>query len=809
MLHGCGMRGRVRRCGAAVCSAAMFAATAASAQEIQEIIVTAQKREQSLQDVSAAVTAIGADRLQSAQIDTIEDMQLIVPSITFGNDFNMAKLFIRGVGANTSTTGSETGVALHVDGAVVARAEAQRTSLFDLERVEVLRGPQGSLYGRNAVGGSINLITAKPTVEPEGYVRLTIGNYEAIGAEGALGGPITDRILGRFAVKADQRGGFGRNPVTGSEIDDLNRRMARLHLNFLLSDSVDLLLTGEYFSQDDASSALKFRRETYPDVPRLQALGISGYAADPRDLASEADPRNETETYSVTSTLRWQINDTFSLTNITNYRDFFSYIVQDLDVSAVVNSLATNGQSTTVQRRDVNSHQASTEFQLNFTRDRLNGVFGLFYFRENQRPVDTIGLTPVFGQASNLDVLAEAGVDLEFAHDMCSTFRFVGRGIAGQTPVPKRACIKTDLDTDVWAVFGQAVYTFGAQEEFSVKVGGRYSHEERSSENPAVLIARGGLGPVVVFTSEPFTPETPDGTHVERDFSDFTPEVGLEMASGGRRGRPQTPLLHVLRRLQGGCRRERGRKPCDRRSGRDREPRDRLQEQLARQPSRRELRGVLLRAHGPADQQDPAGRAGRLADRLRERGRNLRIRRRTRVLRQHHRSVPHERLGGVSQVRVRRFRDIGSARSEKRVDAGGADVRHRSGGGILPAGDPARRQPDAQRSGMGGQPASRIRHSRADAARRGAPDARGGHFLSRRRVLHRVPSSARGLGVVHDVRRERALHVGGGGFFAELWGKNLSDELVESSTFALATARTIGVTWLPPRTYGLTVGYNF
>src|SRR5690606_32980125 len=125
-------------------------------------------------------------------INNLQDLQSVVPSVNFGNDFNQAKIFIRGVGANTSTTGNATGVALHVDGAVVSRAEAQLTSLFDLERVEVLRGPQGTLYGRNATGGSINLITAKPTADLSGYARLTYGSYDMIFAEAAISGPITD-----------------------------------------------------------------------------------------------------------------------------------------------------------------------------------------------------------------------------------------------------------------------------------------------------------------------------------------------------------------------------------------------------------------------------------------------------------------------------------------------------------------------------------------------------------------------------------------------------------------------------------------
>src|SRR5690606_14880626 len=176
----------------------------------------------------------------------------------------------------------------------------QLTSLFDLERVEVLRGPQGTLYGRNAVGGSVNLITRKPTSELEGYVRAALGNFDQLDLEAALGGPLTDRVLGRLAVKSDSRGGFGVNPVTGREVDDLNRQMARGHLQFLVSDTLTWLLTAETYEQRDASRALKFRAESYPDVPRLASPGGGGYAAEPRDLTSEFDPESVTDTWAVT-----------------------------------------------------------------------------------------------------------------------------------------------------------------------------------------------------------------------------------------------------------------------------------------------------------------------------------------------------------------------------------------------------------------------------------------------------------------------------------------------------------------------------
>ncbi len=519
-------------------------------QALEEVMVTAQKREQNLQDVSAAITSVGMDRLQSGQINNLEDLQMIVPSITLGNDFNMAKLFIRGVGANTSTTGSEPGVALHVDGVVISRAEAQLTSLFDLERVEVLRGPQGTLYGRNAVGGSINLITAKPTEELGGYARVSVGDFDMLTVEGAVSGPITERILGRFAFKTEDRDGFGINPVTGNDVDDLNRKMFRGQLQFNLAEDVDFLLSGEIFNEDDAAHALKFRAVAFPGIPRLAAGGVQGggpsFAIDPRDLASEVDPQTDTETWSVTGTLNWRLNDKITLTSISNYRDFDSFITQDLDVAGVQNSLATTGFNTTVQRRDVESEQWSTELQLKYSDDGIDGVLGFFYFDENQRPVDTVGFGPVLGQPHILGVLANpsigafppigptgleidgvfvpnAPVSADFALTQCNTFAHIGGG-TGQTPPPKRVCIRSDLDTEVWAIFGQANINLGrfmgGLDSLSIKLGGRYSEEKRSAANPSVIVARNGLGPIIMTTTA--------GSFNSKTFNKFTPEIGFE-----------------------------------------------------------------------------------------------------------------------------------------------------------------------------------------------------------------------------------------------------------------------------------------
>ena len=518
--------------------------TTVSAAVLEEVIVTAQKREQSLQDVSASVTSVGMDRLQTGQINNLEDLSIVVPSIYLGNDFNMAKLFIRGVGANTSTTGSETGVAMHVDGAFVARAEAQLTSLFDLERVEVLRGPQGSLYGRNAVGGSINLITAKPTEDYEGYARATVGDYSAYGFEGAFGGPImSDKLLGRIAFKSENRDGFGTNPVTGNDVDDLDRKMFRAHLQILPTDNIDVLLTGEYYTQNDASRALKFRREAFPGVARLTAGGcITGtctFASDPRDHASEVDPETDSESWAITGTVNWHLNDEMMVTSITNYRQFNGFLTQDLDIAATVNSLATTGFNTTVQRRDIESWQWSEELQFKYdNHDWFNGVAGIFYFDERQRPVDTVGLGPVLGQSFIVNTFANpAGgafapigptgleidgvfvndanpVSLEIPLVQCNTYEFTT--VTATTP-PKRVCLKSDLGTDVWALFGQGNMHFG---QFTLKFGGRFSVERRTVSNPSSIVARNGLGPIILTTTA--------ATSVAKTFTDFTPEIGFE-----------------------------------------------------------------------------------------------------------------------------------------------------------------------------------------------------------------------------------------------------------------------------------------
>jgi iron complex outermembrane receptor protein len=808
----------------------------AEAAELGEIVVTAQKREQSLQDVSVAVTALSAERLESAHINNIEDLQWIVPSVYFGNDFNMAKLTIRGVGSNTSTTGSETGVAMHVDGAVVARAEAQLTSLFDLERVEVLRGPQGSLYGRNAVGGSINLITAKPTEQLDGYARVSYGDYEYVNLEGALSGPLgSDRILGRLAVKSENRDGYGENPVSGKDVDDLDRQMARAHLQFVVSDTFDILLSGEWYEQDDASRALKFRREAFPGVLRLTSGGcqpvVAGvpspctFAAEDRDLASELEPFTETETWAGTVTLTWQLSDTFALVSITNYRELETVIGQDLDLAATANRLATTGFNTTYQRRDVDSEQTSSELQLQFESDRVNGVLGVFYLDETQRPVDTVGFNAFFGQPPPLpDMLAVLAnpalgafppisptglqidgvnvpavpIDPMFAAQLCNTAEYVSVDPANP-PIPKRVCIHSDLGTEAYAIFGQVNINFG--EAWTLKLGGRYSEEEVTASNPSIIYARNGLGPILLTT--------PDGTFNKRDFSDFTPEAGLSWrpndsamlyytysegfkAGAGENAAPgaATNFVSIIVDPEELTNHEIGFKSTW------------LENRLAFNVAvyTYDLEGQQVNktlSGGPAGFSTIFENAAKTtAD-----------------------GVELELFAApTDQFRVSAAVSYLDSKYEDFLTKDPLDPRNVAGG--TPAGDPATDfvppsgVPDVQ---LAGNPTRNSPewagnlHAEYDFAL--PADAKltlGGDISYKDDVYFTEFARLLEGQDAYTLFDAQIRYVSGDGrWSAELWGKNLSDEEIASSTFQLATARIIGVTYMPPRTYGLTVGYQF
>ena len=454
-----------------------------AAAELEEVIVTAQKREQSLQDVSAAVTAVTGEDLLRSNITSIEDLQTRVPGVTFGNDFSFAKLFIRGVGLNSSFAGIDPSVALHVDGAVVAQASAQFASLFDLERVEALRGPQGTLYGRNATGGSINLITAKPTQNLGGYTNVSVGGNDlSYGVDSAVSGPITESTLGRVAVHYQHHDGYGIHTGSGKEIDDLNVIATRGHLQFNFSDSVDLLLSGEYAKEDDHSKSVHFIAPMFPvpPLPSLAAPGLPNVSVNSRNAGGDFRPSYESETWSTTATLNLHLSDTVTIKSLTNYREFDDQLVQDFDVSDKVTGAFPPAATSTTQLQAIGDEQFSEELQFIYEGDSLHGIAAAYYLTESIDSLVLIGRDPL------------------------------------RSPERSRVIVPATLDVDAWAVFTN--FTYDINRLFSVKAGARYSAEERTEENHFAVASP--VSPAAV----------PDpARRASRDYSNFSPELGVEL----------------------------------------------------------------------------------------------------------------------------------------------------------------------------------------------------------------------------------------------------------------------------------------
>ncbi|WP_070155822.1 TonB-dependent receptor [Sphingobium phenoxybenzoativorans] len=164
------------------------------AQRIEDIIITAERRIASVQTTPIAISAVTGDTLQSQQLGNIEALTTRLPNVNFSRNGGDVRIFIRGIGVDSIAPGSDPPVAFYTDGVYNPRVQAALGSFFDIERVEVLSGPQGTLYGRNATAGAVNLISRDPGDELNGYGRLTVGNYSAVRTEGAIGAPLSDTV---------------------------------------------------------------------------------------------------------------------------------------------------------------------------------------------------------------------------------------------------------------------------------------------------------------------------------------------------------------------------------------------------------------------------------------------------------------------------------------------------------------------------------------------------------------------------------------------------------------------------------------
>jgi iron complex outermembrane recepter protein len=421
---------------------------------LEEVIVTAEKRSSNLQRTPISVTAFNSEALQSEQVHSLPDLKMLVPAMQMGETDGYAQITIRGIGISNFTSGQESAVAFNMNEVYVSRPIAQLGGLFDVSSLEVLRGPQGTLYGRNATAGSINISTTRPTDNWSGYVSVTAGNYAAVRTEGAIGGPIVSDLLEfRVAGFEDKHDGYGKNVVTGNPVSDKDARGARGTLLFIPTSTVKVTLIGDYFEEHDNGAALHFFGSTgLTGLPGALAVpsrfitqgGFTTY--DLQDTASPIDSKFNLRTSSVTGIVEWS-DGPFAVKSITGYRDQSSLTLSTIDPGSTGNSFYYAGEP---------AHQLSEELQAHYDTTRLHVTGGLYYFQETDQT------------APDQAVVKKSEIDSFFGIPFVAPDYFVDFVDIGGT-----------TRTKAKAVFAQGTYEI--LDNLSVTAGIRYSSERKEA----------------------------------------------------------------------------------------------------------------------------------------------------------------------------------------------------------------------------------------------------------------------------------------------------------------------------------------
>lgn len=270
-------KGLVKVTGRLLCGAAAgaIATSAAYAQSITDdvIIVTAQRQEQSVQDVPIAVSAFGGEDLQSRQLETFQDIQFNIPNFAFSkSQFTSSSISIRGIGALAVGASTEPSTSIHINDIYIQAPRLFETEFFDVERLEILRGPQGTLFGRNATGGVVNVITNKASTDGfSGYVDAEYGNYDAVKLQGALNVPLSDTLAVRLAGTTINRDGYTQNVYNDSDVDGRDIYALRGSARWTPTDSTTIDFTASYMREDD--DRLRSQKTACSEGPLSPFLG--------------------------------------------------------------------------------------------------------------------------------------------------------------------------------------------------------------------------------------------------------------------------------------------------------------------------------------------------------------------------------------------------------------------------------------------------------------------------------------------------------------------------------------------------------
>jgi len=336
---------------------------------VQDIVVTARRTSESLQETPLAVTAITSGGLETAQITDVAAIQRAAPNLSIASSHSGVALTLRGQVQSNSDGSVDQSVGLYLDGVYIGRQMGANFDLIDIERVEVLRGPQGTLFGRNTTGGAVSITTKKPVSEWEGSAKVGIGNHDLREAMAVINAPLVEDVLAvRLVARHAQNDGYGRNVNLDRRVGDDNTEYLRGSIALTPDSGWSLILTADYFDRNN-NGPLEHLSEYNPAVLGDQdAVVNAGFYTTSSDLESYA----RLESWSTSATLEVPVG-ALTVKSITGYRGYKVDTLDDFDTTPI--PAFTNNTLGNIK-------QFSQEIQLVGSTDRLEWIVGGFYFHE-------------------------------------------------------------------------------------------------------------------------------------------------------------------------------------------------------------------------------------------------------------------------------------------------------------------------------------------------------------------------------------------------------------------------------------------
>jgi iron complex outermembrane receptor protein len=455
------------------------AAPAASEGNVEKVVVTARRREETLQDVPVSVTAFTADQLSKQGVPDIVALTTTLPNTTLKASRatnSTLTAFIRGVGQADPLAGFESGVGIYIDDIYLARPQAAVADIYDVERIEVLRGPQGTLYGRNTIGGAVKYVTRKLAPQTDVRLKATVGNYGETDGVVTASTPVSDTIRVGGTIARFKHDGYGKNFATGKGNYDKDVTAARLSAEFTPTQDLFIRIAGD-LTQDDSSPKNGHRLT----VGRTSGAPILSNVYDTQgELTKAVGHEQEIRAHGVSATVEYNINPDLTFKSITSSRQDKSYAPIDFDALPVVDmevpALYTN-------------RQFSQEFQLTFTGPKIQGVAGVYYMDANAyNKFDTVLANPVAAFNS-------------------TTFT------------------SGNIDTKAWAAYFDGSYNLA--DNLSLSLGGRYTVDKREADILRQVYLGLGGSPEMGNAAAILAATQTDLRGLSRRDTKFTPRIAL------------------------------------------------------------------------------------------------------------------------------------------------------------------------------------------------------------------------------------------------------------------------------------------